>query len=319
MDPRRRRAADPEGEGALSGDFEYIDYARFRPNVVGNARVECLHTGMRWPEGPVYFADGDYLLWSDIPNDRILRWVEGAGVSVYRAPSNNANGNTRDRQGRLVTCESGGRRVTRTEYDGSITVLAERYQGRRLNSPNDVVVKSDDTVWFTDPDYGILSDYTGNKASSEIGANNVYRLDPGAGTLEVACGTMGKPNGLAFSPDERILYIADTVVSHDPEGAHHILAWDVEGGRSLVNPRVFAVISPGFADGFRVDVAGNLWTGAADGVHCYAPDGALIGKIRLPEMAVNLTFGGPKRNRLFIATESSLYAVFVGQRGAQTP
>ncbi|CAM5761882.1 SMP-30/gluconolactonase/LRE family protein [Bosea minatitlanensis] len=303
----------------MSPEFEIIDHKRFRSAIVANARVELIHSGMRWSEGPVYFADGDYYLWSDIPNDRMLRWVDGGGVSVFRSPSNHANGNTRDRQGRLVTCEHGGRRVTRTEPDGSITVLADRFQGKRLNSPNDVVVKSDDTVWFTDPDYGILSDYTGNRGEGELGANHVFRLDPATGELESATAAMIKPNGLAFSPDESILYIADTSITHDPEGHHHIMAWDVVDGRKLANPRVFAVIEPGISDGFRVDADGNVWTSAGDGVQCYAPDGALIGKIRLPEQCVNLTFGGPKRNRLFIACASSVYAVYVGQRGAQYP
>jgi gluconolactonase len=303
----------------VSPEFEIINYKRFRPSVVANARLELLHTGMRWAEGPVYFADGDYLLWSDIPNNRILRWVEGGSVTTYRYPSNNANGNTRDRQGRLITCESGGRRVTRTEYDGSITVLADSFQGKRLNSPNDVVVKSDNTIWFTDPDYGILSDYTGNKAEGELGANHVFRFDPRSGALDIATAEMMKPNGLAFSPDESILYVADTSVTHDPAGAHHIMAWRVMEGRRLVEPRVFATIEPGVADGFRVDTAGNIWTSAGDGVHCYAPDGELIGKIRCPEVVTNLTFGGPKNNRLFLTCASSLYAVYVGERGAQRP
>ncbi|HEY4296141.1 MAG TPA: SMP-30/gluconolactonase/LRE family protein [Paraburkholderia sp.] len=303
----------------MSPEFEIINYARFRTSLVANARIEVLHTGMRWPEGPVYFADGDYLLWSDIPNDRIMRWVEGSPATVYRSPCNHANGNTRDRQGRLITCESGGRRVTRTELDGTITVLADRFEGKRLNSPNDIVVKSDDTIWFSDPDYGILSDYTGHKAKSEIGANNVYRLDPRNGEMSVATGALVKPNGLAFSPDERILYIADSGISHDPSGPHHIVAYDVIDGHRLDNHRVFATISPGVADGFRVDTEGNIWTTAGDGVHCYAADGELLGKIRLPEVATNLTFGGPKRNRLFVTTASSLMAVYVGQCGAQRP
>lgn len=189
----------------MTPEFEIINFKRFRPSVVANARIETLHTGLRWGEGPVYFADGDFLLFSDIPNDRILRWVEGAPTTVYRFPANIPNGNTRDRQGRLLTCESGGRRVTRTEHDGSITVLVDRFEGKRLNSPNDIVVKSDDTIWFTDPDYGILSDFTGNKAKSEIGKNNVFRFDPKADRLTVVVGDMDKPNGLAFSPDERLL------------------------------------------------------------------------------------------------------------------
>ncbi|MFC7398353.1 SMP-30/gluconolactonase/LRE family protein [Chelatococcus sp. GCM10030263] len=303
----------------MSPEYEIINYKRFRPSIVANARLELLHTGMRWAEGPVYFADGDYLLWSDIPNNRILRWVEGGGVTTYRYPSNNANGNTRDRQGRLITCESGGRRLTRTEYDGSVTVLADNFQGKRLNSPNDVVVRSDDTIWFTDPDYGILSDYTGDKAESELGANHVFRFDPRSGTLDTATAEMVKPNGLAFSPDESILYVADTSISHDPAGAHHIMAWQVVDGRRLVEPRVFATIEPGVSDGFRVDTAGNIWTSAGDGVHCYAPDGELIGKIQCPEVVTNLTFGGPKHNRLFLTCATSLYAIYVGERGAQRP
>ncbi len=299
--------------------YQVVNYQRFRPYVVGNARLETLHTGMRWAEGPVWFADAGCLLLSDVPSNRILRWVEGQGASVYREPSNHANGNTRDRQGRLLTCESGGRRVVRTELDGGQTVLADRYQGKRLNSPNDIVVKSDDTIWFTDPDYGILSDFTGNKAPSEIGANHVFRLDPGTGELRSVCGEMAKPNGLAFSPDERILYVADSGASHDLEGPHHILVFDVGEQGALRNRRVFAVIDAGIPDGFRVDVDGNVWTSAEDGVHCIAPDGELIGKIRVPETVANVTFGGPKRNRLFIAAASSLYAVYVGTRGAQRP
>ena len=224
-----------------------------------------------------------------------------------------------DREGRLVSCEHGGRQVTRTEHDGSVTVLASHYRGKRLNSPNDVVVKSDGSIWFTDPDYGILSDYEGDKSEGEIGACHVYRIDGQSGEIAVAADDFVKPNGLAFSPDESILYIADTSITHDPEGHHHIMAWDVVDGRKLADPRVFAVIEPGISDGFRVDADGNVWTSAGDGVQCYAPDGALIGKIRLPEQCVNLTFGGPKRNRLFIACASSVYAVYVGQRGAQYP
>jgi gluconolactonase len=303
----------------MRGEFEIIDHARFR-RYTTHGQLELLYTGTRWGEGPVWFNDGQYLLWSDIPNDRILRWVEGGGVSVFRHPSNMANGNTRDRQGRLVTCEHGARRVTRTEVDGTITVLADRYQGRRLNSPNDVVVKSDDTVWFTDPDYGILSDYTGNRGESELdGRCNVYRLDPRTGDLRIVVDDMVKPNGLAFSPDESILYVADTGVSHVPKGPHHIRAYDVTADGRCTNGRLFADISPGVADGFRVDRDGNVWTSAADGVQVFAPDGAMIGRVRMSERAVNLAFGGPKGNRLFIATTTSLCAIFTGAQGAQWP
>jgi gluconolactonase len=302
----------------MSGDFEVVD-ERFRFMILGNAWVEKLHGGMLWAEGPVWSADGNYLLWSDIPNNVILQWAEGLGVRIYRHPSNNSNGHTRDRQGRLVSCEHGARRVTRTEHDGSLTVLADRYKGKRLNSPNDVVVKSDGSVWFTDPPYGIMSDYEGHKAKSEIGACNVYRIDPKSGDLAVVADDFNKPNGIAFSPDEQILYIADTGGSHDPDGEHHIRAFDVVGGKKLRNGRVFAEISPGLADGFRIDTDGNVWTSAGDGVHCFSPKGELVGKIRVPEVVSNVCFGGPKRNRLFITATTSLYAVYVGQVGAQRP
>jgi gluconolactonase len=302
----------------MSGDFEVVD-ERFRFMILGNAWVEKLHGGMLWAEGPVWSADGNYLLWSDIPNNVILQWAEGLGVRVYRHPSNNSNGHTRDRQGRLVSCEHGARRVTRTEHDGSITVLADRYKGKRLNSPNDVVVKSDGSVWFTDPPYGIMSDYEGHKAKSEIGACNVYRIDPRSGDLSIVADDFNKPNGIAFSPDEQTLYVADTGGSHDPNGEHHIRAFDVVGGKRLRNGRVFAEISPGLADGFRLDTDGNVWTSAGDGVHCFSPKGVLLGKVRVPEVVSNVCFGGPKRNRLFITATTSLYAVYVGQVGVQRP
>lgn len=302
----------------LENAIEYMD-PRFYYCVLPNAWVEQLYTGTRWAEGPVYFADGDYLLWSDNPNNRIMRWTPDGNVSVYRQPSNFANGHTRDRQGRLVSCEQGTRRVTRTEIDGSITVLADAYQGKRLNSPNDVIVKSDDSIWFSDPPYGILSDHEGYKADSELGANYVFRIDPGTGELSVVADDFDKPNGLAFSPDERILYVSDTGLSHDPEGPHHIRAFDVTADGRLENSRVFAEIDAGAPDGFRVDTEGNIWTSAADGVHCYSPAGDLLGKIHIPEVVANLTFGGPRKNRLFIAGTTSLYAVYVACNGVQTP
>jgi gluconolactonase len=298
--------------------FEIIDYQRFRPLLVLNAQVEQLFTGMRWAEGPVWFADAQAVLVSDLPNNRILRWVEGASFTVFREPCCNANGNTRDRQGRLVTCENGSRRVTRTEFDGTVTVLADQFEGKRFNSPNDVIVRSDGSIWFTDPDYGILADYTGEKAESEIGRNCVFRLDPSSGALTIVTDELVKPNGLAFSPDEKILYLADSGGSHMQGGPHHILAYDLEGDR-LCNGRVFAEVSPGLADGFRIDVDGNLWTSAGDGVHCYAPDGALIGKILVREAVANVVFGGRHRSRLFIAASTSLYAVYTGTRGAAWP
>jgi gluconolactonase len=299
----------------MPGDFEILD-ERFRYMVMGNAWVEKLHGGMLWAEGPVWFADGNYLLWSDIPNNVILQYVPGLGVRVFRHPSNNTNGHTRDREGRLVSCEHGSRRVSRTEHDGSITVLADRYKGKRLNSPNDVVVKSDGSIWFTDPPYGIMSDYEGHKAKSEIGACYVYRIDPRSGDMSVVADDFNKPNGIAFSPDESILYVADTGGSHDPDGEHHIRAFDVVGGKRLARGRVFAEISPGLADGFRLDTDGNVWTSAGDGVHCYAPDGELLGKVRVPEVVSNVCFGGPKRNRLYICGQTSLYSIYVKARPA---
>ncbi|AWN14371.1 SMP-30/gluconolactonase/LRE family protein [Salinisphaera sp. LB1] len=302
----------------MGDTVEYLD-PRFYDLTQPNARLERLHTGALWCEGPVYIADADIVLWSDIPNDRILRWTPAGDVGVFRQPSRHANGHTRDRQGRLISCEHGGRQVTRTEPDGRTTVLADRYDGGRLNSPNDVVVAADDSIWFTDPPYGILSDYEGHKAESEQAGCFVFRLDPKSGELTVVADDFVRPNGLAFSPDERTLYISDTSRSHDPNGHHHIRAFDVIDGRRLENSRVFAVIEPGVSDGFRVDTDGNIWTSAGDGVQCFAPDGTLLGKIHVPETVSNLTFGGPRRNRLFITASRSLYAIYVAQNGAQWP
>ena len=270
-------------------------------------------------EGPVYFADGDFVLFSDIPNNRILRWIEGLGTTVYRQPSNNSNGNTRDREGRLITCEHGSRRVTRTEYDGTVTVLADRYQGKRLNSPNDVVVKSDGTIWFTDPPYGILTDYEGQKEESELGTNYVFRFDPKSGDLAVVSDDFDRPNGLAFSPDESLLYVSDTGRSDSPEGPPHIRALEVKGGKELKASRIFADMSEGSSDGFRLDTGGNIWTSAGKGVNCYNAQGDLLLRIHVPERVSNLVFGGPKRNRLFITAHRSLYSIFTGQNGLQRP
>jgi len=296
--------------------FEILD-PRFRIAAQPNAWVERLWTGTRWAEGPAWFADSGTLVFSDIPNDRMLQWVDGLGCRVFRAPANFANGNTRDREGRLVTCEHGTRRVTRTELDGAITVLADRFNGKRLNAPNDVIVKSDGSVWFSDPGYGILNDYEGHQAPFELDRCNVFRLDPASGRLEVVVDDFVRPNGLCFSPDEQTLYIADSSISHDPGGNRHIRAFDVVDGRRLANGRVFATIGPGAPDGFRTDIEGNLWTSAGDGVHVYAPDGTCIGKVRVPEPVANVCFGGPNRNRLFITATTSLYAIYVGTRGAQ--
>jgi gluconolactonase len=282
--------------------------------------IERIATGCRWAEGPVWFGDGRYLLWSDIPNNRILKWEEETGaVSAYRKPSNYGNGNTRDRQGRLVTCEHGGRRVIRTEHDGSITVLIDSFDGKRLNSPNDVIVKSDGSIWFTDPIFGLLGNYEGNVGESEIDAN-VYRLDPE--TLKptiVAEGVLG-PNGLCFSPDESILYMVESRGVPNRK----ILAYDVtDGGRKITNKRVVIDAGPGGTpDGIRCDVDGNLWCGWGmgspdlDGVMVFAPDGKPIGRIALPERCANLCFGGRKRNRLFMAASQSVYALYVNTQGA---
>lgn len=288
---------------------------RFQQMIIPSAALEELYSGCRWAEGPVWFADHDLLVFSDIPNQRMLRYVPGQGVSVFREPSNFVNGNTRDREGRLVSCEHGGRRVIRTEYDGRITVLADRFEGRRLNSPNDVVVKSDGTVWFTDPTYGIRSNYEGFQAEPEQAHRNVFRLDPVTGTLTSVVDDFGQPNGLAFSPDETRLYVADSAVSHDPAAEPIIRVFDVVDGCRLSNGRVFCRLDAGLPDGFRLDTRGNLWTSAGDGVHCFAPDGTLLGKIRVPQTVANLTFGGPRRNRLFITATRSLYAVYVDAEG----
>jgi gluconolactonase len=296
---------------------EIVDpsFARYR---LSTASVERLATGCRWSEGPVWFGDARCLLWSDIPNNRILRWDEETGmVTPFRKPSNYANGNTRDRQGRLVTCEHGDRRVTRTEYDGSITVLADNFEGRRLNSPNDVVVKSDGSIWFTDPCFGILGHYEGRRSTPEL-PQNVYRIDGRTGAVSVVASDIRGPNGLCFSPDESKLYLVESRA----EPNRLILAYDVIDEVSLANSRVLIDAGPGTPDGFRCDVDGNLWCGwgmgrdELDGVVVYNRDGTLIGRIRLPERCANLCFGGLMRNRLFMAASQSLYALYVNTEGA---
>ena len=296
------------------GDWETYDDG-CRALMVINAKLEKLHGGLRWAEGPAWFGDGGYLLLSDIPNDRILRWTEGCEVSVFRSPSRFANGNTRDNRGRLVTCEHGGRRVVRTELDGSIAVLSDAYGGGRLNSPNDVVVASDDAVWFTDPPYGILSDYEGAKSPAEQDGNHVYRIDPSSGKTVRVADDFDKPNGLAFSPDQTRLYVADSGASHTPDGPRHLRVFRVADGR-LSGGEVFAEIDAGVPDGLRVDTDGNVWVGCGDGVRVYSAEGVHLGLIRVPEPVANLTFGGPRRNRLFIAASSSLYSIYVNARGA---
>ena len=304
----------------LTKDFAVID-PRFSAMVFGNVHVEKLWTGGRWTEGPAYFPAGKYLVWSDIPNDRVMRYDETDGsVSVFLSPAHNHNGHTTDREGRLVSCEHRTRCVSRIEHDGSRSVLAERADGMRFNSPNDVVVKSDGTVWFSDPTYGIDTDYEGDKSASEVGASHVWRHDPRTGQTHAVTQDFVQPNGLCFSPDERRIYIADTGVSHQKDGPRHIRVFDVAGsGDRLENGRLFATCDAGLFDGFRCDTDGNLWTSAGDGVHCYAPDGTLLGKILIPEVVANLCFGGPKRNRLYICGTTSLYATYVNARGATWP
>ncbi|MEX6506437.1 SMP-30/gluconolactonase/LRE family protein [Jiella sp. M17.18] len=299
--------------------FEVLD-PRFRRLHIPTARLDRLYTGCRWAEGPAWFPAGRYLVWSDIPNDRMLRFDECSGaVSVFRQSSGNSNGNTVDRQGRLVSCEHGGRRVSRTEFDGTVTTIADAYDGKRLNSPNDVVVKSDGSIWFTDPTYGIDSDYEGNRATSEQGANRVYRVDPRTGAITVVADDFVQPNGLAFSPDERLLYIVDTGRTHRPEdGPAHIRRFAVADDGRLSGGEVFADCTAGLFDGFRLDTEGRIWTSAADGVHCYDPDGTLIGKILVPEVVANVCFGGPKRNVLYICGTTSLYAIRLPVNGVRT-
>ncbi|MBA4350792.1 MAG: gluconolactonase [Rhodobacter sp.] len=286
----------------------------FGAYVLGNAPVKRLATGFDWVEGPVWFGDQQCLLFSDIPNNRILRWTE-EGITTFRHPSNYTNGHTRDREGRLISCEHGTRRVTRTEWDGTVTVVADSHDGKPLNSPNDVIVARDGSIWFTDPHYGIMTDYEGFRSEQALPCN-VYRVGT-SGKIEAMVTDMACPNGLAFSPDEARLYVADTgrMFSADPQ---HIRVYDMVGGRP-VNGRLFHTISPGCADGIRCDSDGNLWSSAADGVHCIAPDGRLLGKILVPELVSNICFGGRAKHRLFITATTSIYSVVLNRKGAQWP
>jgi gluconolactonase len=316
-------AAAPRAFAAWEESARYPDprveildpsFGRYR---IAQASVQQLYTGARWGEGPVWFGDGRYVLWSDIPNNRILRWNEADGrTSVFRQPSNNANGNTRDRQGRLVTCEHDSRRITRTEYDGSITVLVDKFDGKPLNSPNDIVVKSDDSIWFTDPPFGILGNYEGHVAMPEL-PTNIYRLDK-SGRVTVAMGEVDRPNGLCFSPDERKMYVVEAGLTPRVIKVFEV----VDNGTKLANGRAFVTCAaPDTPDGFRCDVDGNLWCGwgmgeGHDGVVVFNPDGKRIGKINLPERCANLCFGGLRRNRLFMAASHSLYSLYVNTQGA---
>ena len=301
----------------LTPAFAVVD-PRFRELAFPNVHLEQLYSGCRWAEGPAWFAAGRYLVWSDIPNDRVMRWDDtDASVSVFRQPAQNSNGHTVDLEGRLVSCEHRSRSVTRTEHDGARTVVASHFEGKRLNSPNDVVVRSDGSVWFTDPTYGIDSDYEGDVAASEIGAQRVYRVDPGSGAIGVAASDFVQPNGLAFSPDESLLYVVDSGLTHRADGPHHVRRFRVGADGSLAGGEVLATCPAGLYDGLRVDLHGNLWLSAGDGVHCHGADGALLGKVLVPETVANLCFGGAKRNRLFICATTSLYAIYLNTRAAR--
>ncbi len=295
---------------------------RFSRYVLGSAALQRLYTGARWTEGPVWFGDGRYLVFSDIPNNRMLRWQESTGsVDTYRAPSDYSNGNTRDRQGRLVSCEHGSRSVTRTEIDGSITVLADSFDGKRLNAPNDVVVHpGDGAIWFTDPGYGILWNYEGGKAAFEL-PTSVYRIDPETYALSEMTSALEKPNGLCFSPDASQLYVSDTGITHKPDHPRTIEVFDVIDRSALANQRAFADMGDAMSDGFRCDSDGNIWTSAGwagvggDGVVVLSQEGDRLGMIHLPEPVSNLCFGGAKRNRLFITAGQSLYSIFTDAQG----
>ena len=295
-------------------DFEIID-RRFGRFVMFNAPVERLATGFRWAEGPVWFGDRETLLWSDIPNDRIMAWSEATGTYEFRRPAQFANGHNRDREGRLISCEHGARRVTRTEHDGRITVIADAHDGKRLNSPNDLVCHSDGSIWFTDPHYGIASNYEGHEAEQEQPCH-VYRVDP-SGRIEAVVTDFACPNGIAFSPDETRLYVAETGPAFTPHAERHIRAFDVGEDGRLSGGDVFHTVEPGLADGFRCDVHGNLWTSAGDGVHCLTPRGELIGKVKVPEIVSNVCFGGRGRHRLFITATTSVYSVALATQGAR--
>lgn len=296
-----------------------VRHPRFARYVLDNAPLEELATGFRWVEGPVWMGDWGCLLFQDLPRDRTLRWIEDAGISVYRAPSHYANGQARDREGRLVACSHRGRCLYRTEHDGAVTRLVARHAGKRLNSPNDLVVKSDGSIWFTDPLYGISNDYEGGRQVSEQ-PPALYRFDPQTGDIRAMASDFAGPNGLAFSPDERRLYVAETGDQTRADPVQHIRVFDVSpDGLVLTGGEVFHKVEPGYCDGLKVDEDGNLWSSAADGVHCISPEGELLGKVLTPHRVSNLCFGGPMRSRLFIAASQALYAIFLNRRGATWP
>lgn len=306
-------------KGLMSANEITILDQRMRHLILPNARLSRLHSGHLWTEGPVYFPAGDYLLWSDIPESRVYQWIAGLGTRVFAHGANHANGNARDCEGRRVTCEHLTRSVVRFEQDGTRVVLADRHDGKRLNSPNDVVVASDGAVWFTDPTYGILSDYEGVRSEPEQAGCFVYRIDPVTGAVEAKICSLLKPNGLAFSPDERTLYVADSSFSHDPDGRREVVAFPVSKSGDVGSGETLTRILHGVPDGLRVDEFGNLWISSARGVEIHAADGEPLGVIHVPETVANLCFGGPRNNRLFITASTSVYAIYTAVRGAGRP
>lgn len=293
---------------------------RFRDLIHPNAQLQRIGSGFEWAEGPVWFPAAEMLLFSDIPAHRMMRWTAQTGCSIFRENSDYSNGNSRDPQGRLVTCHHGTRRVTRTEADGSLSVLASHHGGKRLNSPNDVVVRSDGSIWFTDPTYGILSDLEGYRAEPEQAGSHVYRIPPAGGEPEPVITSFTQPNGLCFSPDERLLYVAESGSSHDAGVPSVIRVFELGADGMIASAgRDFARIDAGLPDGIRCDGRGNLWSSAADGIHIFAADGTLLGKILVPEVVSNLCFGGPRGNRLFITATTSLYMLAVNANAAGWP
>lgn len=299
-----------------SGDQYKIFDDAFRNAILGNVNLQRISTGHLWTEGPVWFPSHNCLLFSDIPNEKIYRWFPDGVVSIFRDKSNYANGHTRDLDGRLVSCQHGSRSLTRTEHDGTITTLANSYDGKKLNSPNDVVVKSDGTIWFTDPTYGILSNYEGYKSDRDQAANYVFCLNPKNDELLPVASKFNQPNGIAFSPDEKLLYVAESGNSHDPNVETVLRVFGVNEDNTLGNGRVFAEITLGIPDGLRIDTEGRIWVSGADGVNCYSPEGVLLGKILVPEVVSNLTFGGPRGNILFITATTSVYMIHVNASSA---
>jgi gluconolactonase len=315
---RQRLVRSASALPAPHTDLVEIYDPRFGHYVLDNACLETLAGGFRWIEGLVWMGDANCLLFQDLPRNRTMRWIEGAGVSVYRAPSAFANGQARDREGRLITCSHLDRCLYRTELDGSVTRLVDRHDDKRLNAPNDVTVRSDGTIWFTDPLYGIQNDYEGWRQVSEQ-PPALYRFDPVSGAITVTAADFDGPNGLVFSPDEKLLYVSETGDQTGDDPKQYIRIFKVAENGGLSGGSIFHKIAPGYADGLAMDTDGNIWSGAGDGVHCLAPDGTLLGKILVPYRVSNLTFGGVARNRLFIGGSHTLYTIFLNRRGAGWP